>query len=48
LGFTARRAVAPVASLKLVATDVENGEAPTFLWERLNIRLDENLDRFFT
>jgi len=25
--------------------DVENGEAPTLLWERLKIRLDENLDR---
>src|SRR6266446_7023273 len=33
---------------KLVARDVENGEAPTLLWERLKIRLDENLDRLFT
>jgi hypothetical protein len=33
---------------KLVAGNVENGEAPTFLWERLKIRLDKNLDRLFT
>ena len=33
---------------KLVARDVENGEAPTLLWERLKIRLDENLDRLFS
>src|SRR5439155_27319782 len=32
---------------KLVARDVEKGEAPTLLWERLKIRLDENLDRLF-
>jgi len=31
-----------------VARDVENGEAPPLLWERLEIRLDENLDRLFT
>jgi hypothetical protein len=27
--------------------NVENGEAPTLLWERLEIGLDENLDGFF-
>jgi len=31
-----------------VAGDVEKGEAPTLLWERLGIRLDENLDGLFT
>jgi hypothetical protein len=30
---------------KLVAGNVENGEAPTPLWEGLEIRLDKNLDR---
>jgi hypothetical protein len=32
---------------KQVAGNVEKGEAPTLLRERLEIRLDENLDRFF-
>jgi hypothetical protein len=32
---------------KLVAGNVENGKAPTLLWERLEIRLDKNLDRLF-
>jgi hypothetical protein len=27
-----------------VAGNVENGEAPTLFWERLEIRLDEDLD----
>jgi len=30
-----------------VAGYVQNGEAPTLLWERLEIRLDKNLDRLF-
>jgi hypothetical protein len=32
---------------ELVAGDVEKGEAPTLLWGRLEIRLDENLDGLF-
>jgi len=30
-----------------VAGDVQNGEAPTFFWERLGIGLDKNLDSLF-
>ena len=33
---------------KLAARDVENRKAPTLLWKRLEIRLDENLDCLFT
>ena len=29
---------------ELVAGDVQKGEAPTLFWDRLEIRLDENLD----
>jgi hypothetical protein len=32
---------------KLVAGNVENGEAPSLLWKRLEIGLDKNLDRLF-
>ena len=32
---------------KQVAGDAENGETPTLLRERLEIRLDENLDGLF-
>jgi hypothetical protein len=32
---------------KLVPGNVENGEAPTLLWERLEIGLDKNLERLF-
>jgi hypothetical protein len=31
-----------------VAGNVQKGEAPTLLWERIEIRLDENLDSFLT
>ena len=30
-----------------MAGNAENGKAPTLLWERLEIRLDKNLDRLF-
>jgi hypothetical protein len=30
-----------------VEGDIEKGEAPTLLWERLGIRLDKNLDGLF-
>ena len=30
-----------------VAGNIEKGKAPTLLWERLEIRLDENLDGLF-
>jgi hypothetical protein len=33
---------------KLVAGNVENGEAPTLCWEGLEIRPDKNLDCLFT
>jgi hypothetical protein len=32
---------------KQVARNIEDGEAPTLLWEHLGIRLDENLDGLF-
>src|SRR4051812_27524051 len=32
---------------KLVAGNVENGEASSLLWKRLEIGLDKNLDRLF-
>jgi hypothetical protein len=32
---------------KLVAGNVEKCEAPTLLWEHVEIRLDENLDGLF-
>jgi hypothetical protein len=32
---------------KKVARNVEDGEAPTLLWEHVEIRLDENLDGLF-
>jgi hypothetical protein len=32
---------------KQVAGNVEKGEAPTLLWERLEIHLDEDLDTLF-
>jgi hypothetical protein len=31
-----------------VPGDVENGEAPTLLWECFEVCLDANLDRLFT
>src|SRR5439155_25548319 len=47
LGFGATSRCCAGRFAKLVAGNVENGEASTLLWERLEIRLDKNLHGLF-
>ena len=48
IGFCGTSRCCASGFAKLVAGDVENGKAPTLLWEGLEIRPDKNLDRLFT
>jgi len=48
VGFSGTPRCCARDSAKLVAGDIENGEAATLHWEGLEIRPDKNLDCLFT